>query len=365
MVSGMPSTVVTRLCVRVIAGLTVVVLLGGGLTACADDAASATAVVEGYLAALARGDAVAALAFGDTDQASGPLLTNAALAEALAQAPLTVGFVGQAEVTDDSTLGYPTALVNAQYALGDQNVAYTFTLTRCPSGWRMDATYASVMFAASSSLSGQEVNPWLFDIGDGSVLGVTVNGVPIEARRGFDVFPGVYHLGVTNPLVTLTGGSFTVLTVRDQVDNYATRNLDVSFALTPAAQRHLGTIAQTTLDRCLTEHTLSTSCGINNRPVGGVGQVDDPSATWSVEPAGLDLTRWQWKLYQGSVIPTGSAYEADRRMYELVLKGTRDERGFQRRYPLQSPCALIADPHNVTVVFYDSPGVRSFAQKCF
>ena len=271
----MSTTPVAPLWRRAATGLVAATTLASGLTACAGDAASATAVVEGYLSALARGDAAAALAFGEPDPASGPLLTGDALAASLAQAPLTVNLVGGAEVAGD------TAQVGANYTLGERNVSYVFTLTRRPDGWRVDHAYATVRFSGRSS--------WLENIGDGSVVGLTVNGVPVTAETDIALFPGVYQLGATNPLVTLTGGKFNVLTPDDQIDQYSGQQpQDVAIALTPDAQRQLGIVARTTLQRCLAEHTLNTSCGIDDQSFGARSQVVDSSAVWSIEPTDID-----------------------------------------------------------------------------
>ena len=72
-----------RLGRRAAVGLAVATLFATGLTACATEADNAAATVRGYLEALARGDAAAALAFG-SGQPSGPMLTDEALATALA-----------------------------------------------------------------------------------------------------------------------------------------------------------------------------------------------------------------------------------------------------------------------------------------
>ena len=349
---------------RAVAGLAVAFLVAAGLTACSSDADEASMVVSGYLAALARGDSTGALAFGEVGQPAGPLLTDAVLAASLAEAPLMVESVGKAQVAHDATRGYDTATVTARYAVGGHQVSCAFALTHRPDGWRMDRSYAHVEFllgpAASTPGPGPSsvsaVNAWLYGVGDENAVGLTLNGVPIsDPKGGFSLFPGVYRLAVTNPLVTLTGGQFTVLTLDDQAFGDARPDSpDVRLELTAAAQQRIGALAQATLGRCLQEHSLHTSCGIGEGYGRYEGDVVESTLVWSVEPPGLDMTRWQWELDRGAAVPAGPAYQADHGTYSLLSRGTGpDGKAFSMSSYLQAVCARIADPNNITVTFSD------------
>ena len=115
-------------------------------------------------------------------------------------------------------------------------------------------------------------NRWADDIADGARVGLTLNGAPFNPQTRVALFPGVYQLEVSNPLVTLTGGRFTIPIPDDPRDRFGRLPPnDTSIVLTQNAQQQIGAIAQTTMEQCLTEHALDTSCGL--RDMSSVGRL--------------------------------------------------------------------------------------------
>ena len=185
----------------------------GGLTACSANQNEPRAVVQGYLDALAKGDAQKALSYGNnySTPSGAPLLTNEALAYSNAHAPLTATSVDAAQITESVM---KTATVAAEYAFGVHQVSQTFTLTEIDGKWYLDHPFASIALQ-SPDFAGAPGGPptdsdWEWAAGDGQAVGLTLNGVPLSETVGVLLLPGAYQLGVTNSLVAMTGGDFSV-----------------------------------------------------------------------------------------------------------------------------------------------------------
>lgn len=123
--------------------LAVVALIGGATVAWVSYSATAgpDGAVKGYLAALARDDAAAALGFGDLPPGPHTLLTSTVLAEQQRIAPLRgVQIAGVAHSGDTATV---TVNYRLDFAGGAQQVNDVFPVVRRNGSWRLKATAAT------------------------------------------------------------------------------------------------------------------------------------------------------------------------------------------------------------------------------
>jgi len=159
--------------------------------------ATAAEAVEGYLQALARGDAAAALAYAAEPPADDTLLTQKVFAKARRAAPVS-------RIVVEPPSGVNPGSVNASYRLAKEQVQETFTVQRVGDVWKLDKVAAEIDVALVRALK----------------VPVVVNGVRVESSTVY-ALPGAYT--ITTGLKTLSWGSRNVVTVRGPnaaVDTY-------------------------------------------------------------------------------------------------------------------------------------------------
>jgi len=349
----------------------------GGLTACSTAFSNPKSVVEGYLNALAAGNAAQALSYGSNvgflhDEVAGPFLTDAALAASAAIAPMKVISVGDAQITEGGPAAVPdaTAYVPATYSFGDRQITHTFTAERLDGRWYLDYTCVDVSISGPIPGSTHDYDDWFFSAGDGVAVGLTLNGQPISARIGLLMFPGTYQIAVSNPLVELTGGSFAIdYPAADQRSNTNWLDVDApgSLDLTAAAQAQLGRLAKSAFDTCLSRPGALGTCLF--LPIG-TQQLDQSSLMWQIVPLSgasdapaYDMSQWRFSLSEGVAISADPTGGGDPRGYIAQLVSGRwldgsaiDMSSLDHNVwaaPPSGVCASIADPDNITIGFSD------------
>ena len=216
---------------------------GGGIPA---PAKTGTEAVQGYLDALAAGNAAAALSYAEQAPADTSLLTDEILAASNAVTPIT-----EIQVVEPANEYSP---VTASYLLGDQTVSTEFYASNTSGSWKLESITRDI------------------GIADMNGIALTINGVPVQDTR-VTLFPGSYSLVPTNSLYVVDGGAF-VLTSPQDTTSY-TMQLDIS----STGQQKLRTAAQAHLKSCLKKTSLSPKgCGFSIR-ANGTGAV---KAKWSI-----------------------------------------------------------------------------------
>jgi len=256
-----------------VAILLAVALLGGGAfwfwhlhnqsTAIAG-AKTPTEAVQQYLDALARGDAAAALALSaNKPNATSSFLTDSMLKTALLASPITAINVPANQSTTTP------ATILASYQLGGKTVQAHFTVQDWKqAGWLLDGGFLNLDI---SSLTAKGVP-------------LTMNGIDVTKMDKVPLFPGVYTLASSNPMLTLVNGSFTI----EYPESNPTFS-QFSFTLSEAGVAGIQAAAQAKLTECLTSKELQpTDCGFGVDPTAY--EVDPATITWRLAQDSPDLT---------------------------------------------------------------------------
>ena len=194
---------------------------------------SAEETVEGYLTAIADGDAETALSFIYAPESSSPLLTDEVLAASQKLAPLTDIVIGEPDVTG----GY--ALVPVTYSIGDTPVTTEISVSQDSDGWKITG--------GTGQLSVYQL--------DG--LEPTINGVPVSGEY-VDAFPGAYEYGVTVDGFALEGENVIIVTAPSEYPDTSGMNA----VLTPEAADAFRQAVSASVDACIASTTLEAGCGL-------------------------------------------------------------------------------------------------------
>ena len=106
---------------------------------------------------------------------------------------------------------------------------------------------------------------WLISGGLGAVslyrfggLGLTLNGIPVDAEHEVSVFPGAYELGVSEPNFELKGDTVVfALEPYSPADDSA-----IEAGLTEDALAEFRTLVRAAVDECIASTTLAAGCGL-------------------------------------------------------------------------------------------------------
>ncbi|MFJ2369104.1 hypothetical protein [Microbacterium sp. NPDC087665] len=221
---------------------------GGGASgdSSAPESSTPEEFVEGYLNAVAEGDADAAITYLDTSSYSTDLLTDEVLKSSLELGPIDDIEVGEATAGD-----YTHVIVPATFTIGGEEVTREFEMYQ--SEYNGDIT----MYNGAARVAN-------FGFGD---IGLTVNGV--EVPDDALVFPGTYELNTALEEFTIEGE--TTLVFADEKSEEALLYLRPELSdAGVAAYRELVT---TSLRECLAMKTLSTPCGLDVTSVEHDGYV--------------------------------------------------------------------------------------------
>ncbi len=199
----------------------------GGLAVVASDPSGA---VQGYLEALARGDADAALAHAATPPTNTILLTDEVLASSLQVAPITDIRVDAGTVSGDN------ASVQAIYQLGDDAVSTTIPVRKVESRWLLGHVAATVKRATLPRVA------------------LTAGGVPLE-HDDVILFPGHYPLASADSRYEVTDATLFVPSPTDRPildeQTYISLTSEGTNAVRAAAQKKLAS--------CLKQKSLKPS----------------------------------------------------------------------------------------------------------
>lgn len=168
--------------VLVVIIIVLVITLAGGNSG--GGAGSAADAVKGYLSALARGDAEAALAYSDDQPASKDFLTNDVLKKQIAKWPITNIRI----LNDDSSaasIGMGQVHVAANF--GDKVSDGTIRTKRTKQRWYLESAAIKLKPGPGSSVNGAEKTLTLF-------------GKPFSGDTSY-VFPGFVDIGSSSPYI--------------------------------------------------------------------------------------------------------------------------------------------------------------------
>lgn len=212
----------------------VVALSGGGGSGGSSDSAGAT--VEGYLEALAKGDAEAALSFGADQPASKELLTDEILKQQIEKMPISnIRILGDDSGND---IGMGTVHVTANF--GDQVSDATFMMKKSGGKWKLDSAAVRLDFSKTgvSKATGT----------------LTAFGKPVGTSVVY-LFPGFIEWGSNNKNLKVEGKPLLL----DSMASF----LGVSsagapkFALSDSAHDDIVGQAKSLLDECARSRSLS------------------------------------------------------------------------------------------------------------
>ena len=235
------------LVVGLIAGAVALVLVIGGVVAFLviskapvstepDKATRSTAALQGYLEALAAGNADKAKQYATNAPAESPLLTNDFLKATVTKSPIT-----EIQVDAHNDAG-TTAYITASYKLGGTLVQGNYQLTKVAKIWKLNSVVTTV----------DRPSYW-------GTLGVTVNGTAAPASQ-LTFFPGVYQLGTGTSLLAFEQPTFTV----NEPDDYIAGLSSSAPTLTDAGKKTMITNTQAWLTQCLAaQDTNPKNCGMN------------------------------------------------------------------------------------------------------
>ncbi len=279
---------------------------------------TAAHAVQGYLEALANGDAAGALGYARTAPADTSLLTDEMLAKALTDSPITA--IQVTAVGSGST--QQTVLVG--YRLGSTPVNAAYALTKSGGQWLLDRVAA-------------EIDVSYLELG---TIALVVNGVTLDTDRPA-LFPGTYTLTTASKRLAVSHGSFVIESPDSQPDLYS-----VGLKLTKSGRAELIKAAQAKLKKCLAiREAAPKGCGFGLKAPKGV------TMTWST---------LRWRISSGanalaSIKPTLEDSDPGRATAAVSIKVRGDVRSKDGRswYGTSEISAVSADltRANVTVRF--------------
>lgn len=165
---------------------------GGAGDISAHGASSPTDAVKGYLDALSKGDANAALAYGSDQPASKEFLTDDILKQQIAKWPITNVRVLSANETGDM------AQVHVVANFGDQTSDQTLLVKKQDGGWKLSAATAKLNLAASTLTTNPATGQPL------PAPPITLFGKAISNGSTVYVLPGWLDLGSSNKYISVT-----------------------------------------------------------------------------------------------------------------------------------------------------------------
>ncbi len=231
----------------------VITMAGGGGRGHAGGQAGGTAgdAVKGYLEALARGDAEAALSYSGDQPASKEFLTNEILKRQLAQWPITNIRILNDDSTTAGEMGFGTVHVVANF--GDKISDANIHVKKEHGSWKITAAAIKVSPDPGAS-SGTNA----------AAKTMTLFGKPIGDSTVY-VFPGFTDVGSTNPYLTVT----TKPLLLDQLSMSGLGWLQPTFALSDAGRDAANAQLVAAMANCQRSNLLAPpGCPIRLNPAG-------------------------------------------------------------------------------------------------
>jgi hypothetical protein len=233
--------------------------------------AGITAPVQGYLDALADGDAEKALTFLDKDDVGEPseLMTNDALAASNKKAPIEDVDVPDLDPEyDESPFEVP-----ASFTMGGKKVSITFYVDG-PKKPETGETASDDPFTIEFQPATVPMADELADVG------ATVNGVKLKSGE-YTVLPGAYTYALPNKNLTLDGEKTTVFTGED------ISSAGVSVKLSDDGKKAAKDAASKAIDKCIKSNKLKGGCGLTlPKKLGDGTKLKEGSIKRSLNDAG-------------------------------------------------------------------------------
>ena len=231
----------------------VITMAGGGGRGHAGGQAGGTAgdAVKGYLEALARGDAEAALSYSGDQPASKEFLTNEILKRQLAQWPITNIRILNDDSTTAGEMGFGTVHVVANF--GDKTSDANIHVKKEHGSWKITAAAIKVSPDPGAS-SGTNA----------AAKTMTLFGKPIGDSTVY-VFPGFTDVGSTNPYLVVT----TKPLLLDQLSMSGLGWLQPTFTLSDAGRDAANAQLVAAMANCQRSNLLAPpGCPIRLNPAG-------------------------------------------------------------------------------------------------
>lgn len=214
----------------IVAVVSVVVFRGGD----ANKSSSAGGAVQGYLEALARGDAAAALSYSTDKPADTKLLTNEILAKQIAKWPITDIKI----LSADGALRYGRVHVSAKF--GDKTSDEEIVAKKTGKEWRIE--HAAMKLDPTNAILNSEAMKTL------TVFGQSTGNSPVY------VFPGWVDLGSTNPNLQAEPKNPFLL---KELDRGSAHLSDVEFTLSAKGEKAVRQAVNAKLADCAASSQLS------------------------------------------------------------------------------------------------------------
>lgn len=247
-----------RLAIALISGVVVVVIaavVAIAVTLLGGEKKPLTAVdaVKGYLEALARGDAKAALSYAKDQPATTEFLTDDVLKKQISRWPIT-----NIRILDSDSMS-----VHVAVNFGDQTSDQKMFVKQVDGGWKLEAGTIKLTFFSSRSTKAANT--------------LTLFGKPHDANQATNVFPGWVDFGNSNPNITQTIPPHPMLL--DDLNNLSsgtTVNLD--YDISDAGRAAI----QTSLNNAFAECAKSTQLRPPNCPqMALASDLVDGTAQWT------------------------------------------------------------------------------------
>ncbi|MDO5492907.1 MAG: hypothetical protein Q4F53_04780 [Nesterenkonia sp.] len=201
------------------------------------DASSPQAAVEGYLNALADGDAEEALSYLSNSPSDTTLLTDEALSVSNEEAPIS-----DIQVDEPATESDIYGDVDAEFTAGDESVSYTFYVMSSDDGdtWSVDNGTVDI-----SSLP---------SVGDATL---TVNDTEVDGDSVTAFIGSALTFGLESENFSL-GEDSTVVVTEAYVDTAG-----LNLTLTEDAEERWREAIQDEIDECLSSNDREAGCGLD------------------------------------------------------------------------------------------------------
>jgi len=278
--------------------------------------------VQDYLQALARGDADTALTYAATPPSNPTFLTNEVLAASIA-----AGAITNIAVTPDPAGDQTQAHVTAKYSIGSKPVTATYDVKLYGNRYLIiNATRQvdlSIVFTPN--------------------IGMALNGASMD-RSGLssvDLFPGSYQFTTTNPLLLLNPDHFVI------TDTNAFPSVSTTPILSDTAQETLAATAKSSLDSCLKEKAIVTSCRFGFTGLEGNATPNLNTITWKITSGSDDFSKTDFQQASGDPTTAGADVSIK------IRCNVRDTRGNQYQASISLSVVLLdfSDPDNIKVTF--------------
>lgn len=221
----------------VIAVIAIVVVIAISVSGGSSHGRSGADAVKGYLDALSRGDAEAALSYGSDQPGSKTFLSDDILKKQIARWPISNVKI----LSDSSTNGLGgVAQVHVAANFGDKVSDVTLNVKKAGDDWKLD-------------IAAIKVSPSPSGVDDASAKTVTLFGKPV----GFDtfyVFPGFLDIASTNPYLTVTDKDALLL---DRLNPYGSSWLHTEVGLNDQGNQAITNALGQQMANCSKSNLLS------------------------------------------------------------------------------------------------------------